>query len=325
MNRRIVMGTLAALLGGVLGWDRPAAGDLILLSNGRRIVDAWIVDDDGYQATILIIKDGRIQGRLRIKSEDIQFVQQMGKPPEAVRLGAKPFTAQGPAVKPMPALMPRRHVGQPGARPKEVKEPAAPAKGTAEKLLTLAEQKDGRYALDRRTRERLMMLLGRLRDPDESIRTVARRRIVAMRAPAVPYLSKLLTDNSIRVRRQAAYALKEIRATGAIKVLIEALYAGTPEKTRIPHWNRLYMDAVDAALRATTRKTFRYNARSARSRKSMRKWLDWWNQHIDKHPEQFSDPVLERDDPKYEETLREFRELKLYRKSYPAPPDRRKY
>jgi HEAT repeat protein len=71
--------------------------------------------------------------------------------------------------------------------------------------------------------EQIMILVAHLTDPDAEIRQKARRLLVKMGEPAVPYLIQALTKPNKQTRWQAAKALSKIGSATAAPALVEAL------------------------------------------------------------------------------------------------------
>lgn len=316
MRNRAGIVSLAGIVAAAL-WcgSRPADADIVFLRNGRPIQDAWIVHERGDWVTIVIIKDGVEKGRLTIQRRQIRYVEQVGARPDFLKARRK---QSRPKVK-FESL-----------NPETAKIPAPKSKGEPKPEKTQAAEpvdktRVGTFAADEKTRKKLDGLFAEFNSDDENTRTRARGELVAIGKPAIPGLIQRLTDKSLRVRTQAARGLRDMKDDGATKPLIEALYAGTPEKgMKVPIFNRHYMRSVSQALQSITGKNFNYMVNSKnRAAPAVDKWVKWWDEVKETYPEQFTDPVIDKDDDESKKKWTEARKLKLDRTKFSPPPKKR--
>jgi hypothetical protein len=274
MTRLILAAALAAaVLAG------PAArADTVHLVNGRQITDCVILKET---PTVVVVRVAT--GILTFPRSQVAYVEK---------------SEQKLEFKSWDELAREKPVGGGSAAGGDAAAGAAEAKD---------EDPD---AVPEDLRERAAAIMARMASDDSAEREAAQAEMARLGPKIVPALVDGLRDSRARVRRGCAAALRRLRATGAIKPLIEELVAGTPGKgSEVPRDSVYYLEAVSRALDGIAGKTVNYNPRRESRFGKLQTWVDWWNSNWKRFPRQVGEPVLDEEAEDYEEQLRKAKEI----------------
>lgn len=136
---------------------------------------------------------------------------------------------------------------------------------------------------------------------------------------ALRFSLSYLYDDNANVRLGVSKVIASLSPKEATKVLVEALYAATPERAEPPPYMTAYLRNIRDALRGATGENFGYSPHSANQERAVKKWLEWYEKNMLKLPQQVNEPELDPKDPKYEETLKKLRKLDLQRRRLKPP------
>ena len=162
-------------------------------------------------------------------------------------------------------------------------------------------------------------LVNLLKSPDESVREQALAQLRDIGKRALPVLADRLTDTDHAIRFQVSKLFLDMKPKEAIKAMIEAMYAASPEQGGAPQYLEYYLRHIQLALRDATGVSAAYNPLAATQAGVVQQYVDWYNENWDKLPPQVTDPPLDKDDPDYQTKFKEARALKLTRRTLRPP------
>ncbi|MBN1808663.1 MAG: HEAT repeat domain-containing protein [Planctomycetes bacterium] len=256
-----------------------AAADNVYLTNGKvyRRVRARRMDDGRVEITIA-------GGTMILQQEQVAYIEKEEVPEEELKGAGEPELS--------PVL-----------------------RAIAEKVAskTADTGKGGKPSQEEKQAKSFLALL---KDPDEGVRAQGAAALAGMGNAAVPYLVEALGDKNNAYRYQVSKVLYEIRPRQAIKPMLEAMYAASPEQGPAPHFLQQYLVNLRNTLRATTGQQFNYQPDLASQAAAMKKWVEWYEKNWEKLPEQMTDPKIEKDDPEYKKKFEEGRKLNLARRAF---------
>jgi len=277
------------------GLAAAAFADTVHLTNGRKITDCQVIDDSGDSIVVKVA-----QSTLYIPKSQVAFVEKSDKPTEFKGWDAGSATS--------------------GAAPAAGGAPAATPGGASAGGASGAKKEDP-DAVPEDLRKRAEELLKDLDSSDSAAREASMRDLTALGMKITPLLITKLGDQSVYVRRGAAAVMGELGPRTAVKALVEALYAATPETERVEQWNRAYMRNVNVSLEKITGQNMNYNPRSQTQQDSVKKWVEWWDASWSQYPRQIGEPALDEKAADYAEKLKEAKKLKIERCAFAPPKD----
>ena len=269
-----------------------AAADTVYLRNGRAITECTVIDET---TTTVVIRVKT--GILTFPRKSVDYIERAEAPVK--------FTDW------------KGHL----ATSKSVAPPPRAAKGAKAAGGGAAESSGGSASedVDPMLKKAALEAIGELKSGESERIAAAKRRLTALGLGIAPVLVENVRHTSVDVRRSCADVLGRLGAKNAVKPLIEALYAATPETGRAEVWNRSYMRSVDGALEKITGRGSGYNPRSSQQQKDVQKWVDWWGEKWADFPRQVGEPEIDKKDEQYKEKLAEAKALKLEKAAFPEP------
>ncbi|MCW8133948.1 MAG: hypothetical protein KIS92_26620 [Planctomycetota bacterium] len=163
--------------------------------------------------------------------------------------------------------------------------------------------------------------IARLGSTDPGLRAEARAKLLMLGKTVRPLVVEGLYHDNALVRTECAVLLGDERAQDALKFLVEAFYAAMPERGEAPTYQRTFVRALVGALERLSGRSFSVvEARSPLIQGTLRDYIGWYNEHIERLPAQMGEPDLSPLDPRYFEKVQALRALVLEKRAWPRPP-----
>lgn len=164
-------------------------------------------------------------------------------------------------------------------------------------------------------------MLAQLGSTDPAVRTAARTKLLMLGKAVRPLIVEGLYHENALVRTECAVLLGDERAQDTLKFLVEAFYAAMPELGAAPTYQRTYIRALVGSLERLSGRSFSVvEARSPLIQGTLRDYIGWYNESIERLPEQMGEPDLSPLDPQYFEKVLALRTLVLEKHAWPRPP-----
>ena len=260
------LGTTAAAAIAVL---IPCAicADTVYLKNG-----AWI--DGRVRARtdkILEVEIGKI-GKIEIDVAEVHEIEKNNRTGDDItRQDARELERLGllkDTQKPVPVLDDEKEPAEKDDD-KEAKEPEKDAKAEKDEKSDDAPPSDSKgEEIDAALKERIEQLIHDLKRQKAQPRVRAERHLKSIGAPAVPFLTPLLEDESELTRIAAARLLSEMGDETVIEPCIEALLDS----------NEHVRELANKTLEKVTHENFGFQAQASPRRRELArdKWRKWW-------------------------------------------------